>query len=353
MERLKVGLGAFGMSGKVFHTPFISTNPHFELRKIVERSKELSKELYPQAQIVGSFSELLQDTDIDLVIVNTPDSTHYEYCKQALEAGKHVVVEKPFTTTIAQGLELIRIAEEKKLSLSVFQNRRWDADFLTVQSIIRKELLGRLVEYESTFQRYRNFIKPGTWKESGEAGGGLTYNLGSHLIDQALVLFGLPEAVYAETAILRDNGKVDDYFVIRLIYPHIKVNLKASYLMKEPLPRFILHGTLGSYIKYGVDKQEAALTAGEKPNQPHWGEETKDEWGTLNTEINGTEVREKYPSLTGNYGAFYQNIYEHIKEQKPLLTDARQIIQVIKVIEAAYQSSRERIIVPINKSDIS
>lgn len=351
MERIKVGLSAFGMSGKVFHAPFLSTNPHFELRKIVERSKELSKELYPHAQIVRTFSDLLTD-DIDLIVVNTPDSTHYEYCKQALEAGKHVIVEKPFTTTIEQGEELIRLAEKKRLILSVFQNRRWDADFLTVQEIIRKGLLGRLVEYESTFQRYRNFIKPNTWKETGEAGGGLTYNLGSHLIDQALVLFGMPEAVYAETAILRDGGKVDDYFVIRLLYPSVKVNLKASYLMKEPLPRFVLHGTLGSYIKYGVDKQEAALVAGEMPDQPHWGEETENEWGVLNTEIEGKEMREKYPSLKGNYGEFYQNIYEHIKEQKPLATNARQVIQVIKVIEAAYKSSKEKTVITI-KSDIS
>lgn len=347
MERIKVGLAAFGMSGKVFHAPFISTNPHFELRKIVERSKDLSKELYPQAQIVRTFSDLLTD-DIDLIVVNTPDSTHYEYCKEALEAGKHVIVEKPFTSTIEQGEELIRLAEKKHLALSVFQNRRWDADFLTVQEIIRKGLLGKLVEYESTFQRYRNFIKPGTWKETGEAGGGLTYNLGSHLIDQALVLFGMPEAVYAETAILRDGGKVDDYFVIRLLYPDIKVNLKASYLMKEPFPRFVLQGTLGSYTKYGVDKQEAALAAGETPDQSHWGEETEAEWGILNTEINGKETRKKYPSLRGNYGEFYENIYKHIKENKPLITDARQVIQVIKIIEAAYKSSKERRVITTN-----
>lgn len=347
MERIKVGLAAFGMSGKVFHAPFISTNPNFELRKIVERSKNLSKELYPQAQIVRTFADLLTD-DIDLIVINTPDSTHYEYCKQALEAGKHIIAEKPFTTTIEEGEELIRLAEERHLTLSVFQNRRWDADFLTVKEIICKGLLGRLVEYESTFQRYRNFIKPNTWKETGEAGGGLTYNLGSHLIDQALVLFGIPEAVYAETSILRDGGKVDDYFVIRLLYPNVKVNLKASYLMKEPLPRFVLHGTLGSFVKYGVDKQEAALVAGKIPDRQHWGEETEAEWGILNTETDGIESRKKYPSLKGNYGEFYQNIYEHIKEQKPLIADARQVIQVIKVIEAAHKSSKERTVITIN-----
>jgi len=347
MEIIKVGMAAFGMSGKVFHAPFITANPNFELTKIVERSKDLSKEFYPKVRIVKSFDELLTDPEIELIIVNTPDSTHYEYTKQALNAGKHVIVEKPFTTTVSQAEELVSLAREKALTLSVYQNRRWDADFLTVQHIIKKGLLGRLVEYESTFQRYRNFIKPGTWKESGEAGGGLTYNLGSHLIDQALVLFGKPEAIYAETAIMRDGGKVDDYFLIRLIYPQIKVNLKASYLMREPLPRFILHGTLGSYVKYGTDKQEEALTAGEKPDSPHWGEETEEEWGIINTEIEEKVFRGKYPSLTGNYAGFYQNVYEHIRKDTPLLTDAQDIIEVIKVIEAAYKSQQTRSVITL------
>lgn len=346
MEIIKVGMAAFGMSGKVFHAPFITTNPNFELTKIVERSKKLSKEFYPKAQIVKSFDELLADSEIELIIVNTPDSTHYEYTKQALNAGKHVIVEKPFTTTVSQAEELVSLAREKGLTLSVYQNRRWDADFLTVQDIIKKGLLGRLVEYESTFQRYRNFIKPGTWKESGETGGGLTYNLGSHLIDQALVLFGKPEAVYAETAIMRDGGQVDDYFLIRLIYPQVKVNLKASYLMREPLPRFILHGTLGSYVKYGTDKQEEALTAGEKPDSV-WGEETEKEWGIINTEIEGKTFRGKYPSLRGNYAVFYQNVYDHIRKNAPLLTDAKEIINVIKVIEAAYKSQQTRAVITL------
>ena len=180
MEIIKTGLAAFGMSGQVFHAPFISTNPHFELYKIVERSKELSKERYPQASIVRSFKELTEDPEIDLIVVNTPDNTHYEYAGMALEAGKNVVVEKPFTSTTKQGEELIALAKKKGLMLSVYQNRRWDADFLTVRDILAKSLLGRLVEYESTFARYRNFIKPNTWKETGESGGGLTYNLGSH-----------------------------------------------------------------------------------------------------------------------------------------------------------------------------
>lgn len=345
MEIIKVGLAAYGMSGQVFHAPFISTNPHFKLCKIVERSKELSKERYPNATIVRSFEELIKDPAIELIVVNTPDSTHYEYARLALEAGKHVIVEKPFTSTTEEGEELIALAAEKGLMLSVYQNRRWDADFRTVQEIISKGLLGRLVEYESTFARYRNFIKPNTWKETGESGGGLTYNLGSHLIDQAIRLFGMPEAVFADIATMRTHGKVDDYFMIRFLRPSlapdVKVTLKASYLMREAEPRFVLHGTLGSFVKHGVDKQEAALLRGEMPDQPHWGEETEEEWGLIHTEIDGEEICRKYPGISGNYGGFYQNIFEHLRLGEALQTGARDILNVIRVIEAAYQSQRE------------
>lgn len=345
MEIIKVGLAAYGMSGQVFHAPFISTNPHFKLCKIVERSKELSKERYPNATIVRSFEELIKDPAIELIVVNTPDSTHYEYARLALEAGKHVIVEKPFTSTTEEGEELIALAAEKGLMLSVYQNRRWDADFRTVQEIISKGLLGRLVEYESTFARYRNFIKPNTWKETGESGGGLTYNLGSHLIDQAIRLFGMPEAVFADIATMRTHGKVDDYFMIRFLRPSlapdVRVTLKASYLMREAEPRFVLHGTLGSFVKHGVDKQEAALLRGDMPDQPHWGEETEEEWGLIHTEIDGEEICRKYPGISGNYGGFYQNIYEHLRLGEALQTGARDILNVIRVIEAAYQSQRE------------
>lgn len=345
MEIIKTGLAAFGMSGQVFHAPFLHCHPHFELSKIVERSKELSKERYPNATIVRNFEALIADPEIELIVINTPDSTHYTYARQALEAGKHLIIEKPFTTTTQQGEELIALAESKGLMLSVYQNRRWDADFLTVQEILNKGLLGRLVEFESVFARYRNFIKPDTWKETGESGGGLTYNLGSHLIDQAVELFGMPEAVFADVATMRTGGKVDDYFLIRLLRPagapEVKVTLKASYLMREAEPRFVLHGTLGSFVKHGVDKQEAALLAGQSPDQPHWGEETEQEWGLLHTEQDGKESCGNYPGVPGNYGGFYQNIYEHLRFQKPLLTDARNILNVIKVIEAAYQSQKE------------
>ena len=170
MEKIKTGLAAFGMSGQIFHAPFISTNPAFCLTAITERNKNLSKERYPSARIVRSFEELVALDELELVVINTPDSTHYEYTRKALEAGKNVIVEKPFTATAEQGQELVDLARSKGLAISVYQNRRWDSDFLTVREILNKGLLGRLVEFESTFPRYRNFIKPGTWKETGELG---------------------------------------------------------------------------------------------------------------------------------------------------------------------------------------
>lgn len=344
MDKIKTGLAAFGMSGQVFHAPFISTNPHFELTAITERSKELSKMKYPQSRIVRSFEELIGMEELELVVVNTPDSSHYEYARRALEAGKHVIVEKPFTTTVEEGEELVALAAEKGLTLSVYQNRRWDCDFLTVKEILDKGLLGRLVEFESTFPRYRNFIKPNTWKETGESGGGLTYNLGAHVIDQAVQLFGMPEAVFADIATLRTGGKVDDYFIIHLLKPahapEVKITLKASYLMCENEPRFVLHGTEGSYVKYGLDPQEADLTKGIQPDTPHWGEEDKSQWGILHTEKNGDVVRESYPTLPGNYAAFYENIYQHVRKGEVLQSDARGVLGVIRLIEAAWESSR-------------
>lgn len=344
MNKIKTGLAAYGMSGQVFHAPFINANPHFELTAISERSKDLAKERYPQARIVRSFDELLTVDDLELIVINTPDNSHYEYACRALEAGKNVLVEKPFTTTVEQANELVALAAEKKLSMSVYQNRRWDSDFLTIKEILHKNILGHLVEFESTFPRFRNFIKPGTWKETGEAGGGITYNLGAHLIDQAVQLFGMPEAVFADIAILREGGMVDDYFIIHLLRPslapNIKITLKASYLMCEREPRFVLHGTNGSYVKYGLDRQEADLTDGLTPDTPHWGEEEKELWGLLHTDNNGAEVREKYPSLPGDYDALYENIYQHIRNGVPLLSDAREVVDVIRLIEAAWESSR-------------
>jgi predicted dehydrogenase len=343
MKTIKTGLTSFGMSGQVFHAPFISVHPQFELTAICERTKNLSGDLYPDAVTVRSIEELLSLRDLELAVVNTPDATHYEYAGQALEAGKHVIVEKPFTITVAEGEQLIRLAEKKNLMLCVFQNRRWDADFLTVKEIVETGRLGKLVEFESVYARYRNEVPVKTWKELE---GSLTYNLGSHLIDQCLTLFGMPESVFADISKLRDHTLIDDYFNIHLygceLFPDVKITLKASYLMREPEPRFVLHGTSGSYVKRGFDKQEELLKTGAIPDTPDWGMETEDEWGEINAEINGKVFKSKYPGRRGNYMYFYESVYQHLRHGQPLPTAAKNVLPSIRVIEAAFESAAKR-----------
>ncbi|WP_243348537.1 oxidoreductase [Parabacteroides sp. FAFU027] len=338
MKKIKVGIASFGMSGKVFHAPLLAAHPEFELTAICERSKNEAAGLYPNTRIYKSFEELLNDKEIELVIVNTPDTTHYDFVRQALNAGKHVVVEKPFVFTVAEGLELIALAYEKSLLLTIFQNRRWDGDFLTVKSIIEQGLLGRVVEFRSSFQRFRNFIPPNTWKEAKNRYVGTTYNLGSHMIDQAICLFGLPKGVFARIATLRDNAEVDDYYHIMLIYPDIQVSLSAGYLMREETPRYTIHGTLGSFVKYGLDPQEEALKSGSIPGSTHWGEEPEANWGILHTEINGKVVRRKEKTIPGNYTTYYDNIADCLLRNGNPAVPAIENLKLIRVLEAAFQS---------------
>jgi predicted dehydrogenase len=347
---IPVGLASFGMSGKLFHAPIVAHHAGFSLYAVVERTKNEAKIIYPEITVVRSFDDLLADDRIELVVVNTPDFTHYEYARKALEAGKNVIVEKPFTQKVQQAEELIELAHKKNLLLSVYQNRRWDGDFLTIRKLLDSKVLGRLVEFESHYMRYRNYIQPNTWKESVSQGIGLSYNLGSHMIDQALTLFGMPEAVWADIDSLRDDSEVDDYYHIRLIYPRLKVTLRASYLVREQGPRYTLHGTLGSFLKYGLDPQEEALKQGENPAMPGWGKESEEFWGILNTEINGLSFRGKVETLAGNYSAFYDNIHDALRQGAALEVQPEQALNVIRVIEKATESSRTGRCVTIKNS---
>lgn len=351
MNTIKTGLVSFGLSGQIFHAPFISSDSHFELTAICERTKNLSREKYPKTRIVRSFDELLAMDELELIVVNSPDTTHYDFVRRALEAGKNVVVEKPITRTAMQAAELATFARKQGLMLSVFQNRRWDGDFLTVQSLLQARTLGRLVEFESNFPLYKPQVNLNEWRETGVDGAGVTYDLGAHLVDQAVQLFGLPEAVYADVAQLREGTRVDDYCLIRLLRPskapEVKITLKAGYLMCAREPRFVLHGTKGSYVKYGLDQQEACLRRGLLPGHPQWGEEDEALWGELHTEADGKEFRTKLPTLHGNYSAYYDNIYRHLRHGETLLTDAATVANVIRILEVACLSSEvEKIIEP-------
>ena len=346
---INVGLTSFGMSGLVFHGPLLHTHPGFRLKSVLQRSKNTAREKYPDIQICRTIDELISDPEIELVVVNATNDTHFDHAKMALEAGKHVVIEKPMTNTIEEGLELIELANKNRLVLSVYQNRRWDSDFLTVQKILEKNLLGRVVEFNESFDRFRNFIQPDTWKEETGPGSGLIYNLGPHLIDQAIVLFGAPDAVAADIRSIRTNSKVDDFFEIYLYYEQVKVRLHSSYLVREPYPRFVLHGTLGSFVKYGLDVQEAALKAGKTPDLEGWGEEEESIRGILNTEIDGKHVIEKIKSEPGNYLGFYENIYRVIRNGEKLEVTPYEALMNIHAIELAIESSRDKKILPFDK----
>jgi scyllo-inositol 2-dehydrogenase (NADP+) len=339
---ISVAIASYGMSGMLFHAPMLQVNPNFDLVCIQERSSDKSKSRYPFAKIVRSFEDILADKSIELVVVNTPDKYHYPMALQAIDAGKHVVVEKPFTQELWQAKELISRAQEKGVILSVFQNRRWDGDFLTVQKVIEQQVLGRLVEFESHFDRYRNFIQEGNWKEDPDNGTGTLYNLGSHMIDQVLTLFGKPARIWADLHILRTGGMVDDCFELKLEYPGMKVTTRGSYLVREPGPRFILHGTQGSFLKWGSDPQEEALKAGVWPNQENWGSEPESDWGLLNTSMQDIHYRGKVETLPGNYNAYYDNLYSAIRQGKELAVKPEEAMMVIQVIDAAMTSVAER-----------
>jgi predicted dehydrogenase len=328
------------MSGSVFHAPFIDINPRFELHSVLERSTDRAALRYPGVRTFRSYEALLSDADVDLIVVNTPDVTHYEFARMALLAGKHVVVEKPFVLDIEEGEKLVRLAADKHLLLAVYQNRRWDGDFLTIRRILEEGLLGRVVEFHSAYQRYRNFIQENTWKERADGRVGLAYNLGSHMVDQAVQLFGLPQAVYADISKLRRRTEVDDYYFIHLIYTDgPKVSVRGGYLIREATPRYYVHGEAGSFIKHGIDPQEDLLKAGQSPGQPLWGVEPPQAWGKLNAELGGMHFEGQIETLPGNYGAFYDDIHRAICAGEPPAADASGVLDVIRVIDAAFESA--------------
>ena len=339
---VNTALLSFGMSGKVFHAPFLAADKRFHLYGVWERSKKTAHEEYPGIRSFGQLTDLLTDPAIQLVIVNTPNRTHYEYTRMALEAGKNVVVEKPFTVTSAEGVELDQLAKQRNLLLSVYHNRRFDSDYQTVKKIIESGSLGELVEAEFHFDRYKEELSAKTHKETAQQGTGSVYDLGSHLIDQALHLFGMPQAVFADVRIIRKHSQVDDYFELLLYYEKLRVRLHCSYLAREPLPAFSVHGHLGSFIKQRADPQEAALQAGRKPGTTGWGREPDGYEGLLVTEENAVEIRKHIPTETGNYGLFYAGMANALLQQAPVPVTASDAINVIRVIEAAFASVKEQ-----------
>ena len=343
---LNTGILGFGLSGQVFHAPFIDVNPHFNLHSIVTTGT-LAGEKYPSAYITSSIDDLLANPEIDLVIVCSPNTLHYPHAVAALQAGKHVIVEKPFTVNASEAASLIEIARTSGKKVFPFHNRRWDSDFLTLKHLIAEGYLGKVVEYESRFDRFTPEISRAAWRYQQEAGGGTLFDLGIHLIDQAVSLFGKPESVFSCLFNQREGSITDDSFDLKLIYPDLNVTLKASVFVKEPGPRFQVHGTKGSFVKYGLDTQEAMLRKGKKPGSAGYGIEPTKQRGLLNTESFNKTFRGRYETKPGNYMAFFDNVYSAVVSGADTIVKPEEALLNIQIIEAARKSNSEKRIIPV------
>jgi predicted dehydrogenase len=340
---VSTALVSFGISSKTFHAPFLATMPEFSLDAVVERSTNHAEEKYPGIRTYRTLEDLLRDDRIELVVITSPNETHFPSAKAAMEAGKHVVVEKPFANTSAEAQQLVETSRQTGRICAVYHNRRYVADYLTMKQIFEKGLLGDLHEFEAHYDRYRPDPRTyGLWREKPLPGSGVFYDLGSHLVDQALQLFGKPKYILADIRKQKPYSVVDDYFDVRLDYGFLKVLLKSGMLVREMGPRYMMHGTKGSFIKYGEDTQEERLKAGELPVGPDWGKEPESQWGLIHTEMDGRIIRETYPSVQGGFGRFYKNLHATIREGAPLQEKPEHGYEVIKLIELAFESSEKQ-----------
>ena len=339
---IHVGLLGFGLAGRVFHAPMISAVSGLRLAAILERRGDEAKGRYPDVRIVRTLDEMLAIESIRLIVIATPNTTHHSLAAQCLRAGRDVVVDKPFATTYAEAAELARLANRSGRLITVFQNRRWDGDFRTVRNLINERALGRIVLFESHFERYRPKLRPGAWRESTDPGSGILFDLGPHLLDQALVLFGPPQAVSADVRIEREGAAVDDAFDVVLHYAQLRAVLRATMLACEPGPRFIVHGTEGSYVKHGLDPQEDALVRGETPRDSGWGLDLEERWGRLTLSQDGAIMSRRIRTEAGDYRRYYENVRDAIVSGAPLDITPEQALTVMRLLELARQSSRER-----------
>lgn len=338
MREISVGLVGYGMGGSVFHAPLIRSIPQLRLATVATSRKEQVQHDLPRVRVVNSWPEMLSDPGIDLVVISTPTSTHFEIAEAALAAGKHVVVDKPFAAGVHEADALMALAAQQSLRLSVFQNRRWDNGFLTARHCIDRGWLGAVYHYEAHFDRFRPRIKPG-WREESETASGILYDLGAHLIDQALVLFGMPRAVTADVLIQRPEARAVDYFHLILDYGRARVILHSATLVRAPGPHFAVHGDAGSFLKSGMDPQEGALLAGDRPGHPRWGLDPAENYGEITAEDGSHRSIETVP---GSYEKFYELMASCLLDRGPLPVDPADSRNGLIVIEAARRSAAER-----------
>lgn len=329
---IRTGLIGYGLSGARFHAPLLAAEPAFSLAAVATRRADEVARDWPGARVLSQ-DALLADPSLELVIIATPNDSHAALAERALLAGKHVVVEKPFTLDSEEALRLEALARERGRCLTVFHNRRWDGDFLTVRQLLEQGRLGRLFSFESHFDRFRPQVKV-RWKEEDVPGGGTLWDLGAHLIDQALQLFGLPESITADLGQQRTGARATDWFHLLLRYGELRVLLHSGSVVHEPWPRFVLQGEAEAWSKYGLDPQEEQLGAGLRPGMAGWGVEPPERSGRLS--LGGS-----MPGLPGRYEDFYRQLAAAIAGEGPVPVTAESAAQVIRVIEAAVRSAQE------------
>ena len=331
---INVGMLGFGLSGRYLQAPFYRAHPGFAVKRVVtSRAGELAED-FPGLKPTARTEDALADPTIDLVSIATPNATHYELARAALEAGKHVLVDKPACATATQLRELRDLAARKKLHLFVFQNRRWDSDFLTVRQLLQGDQLGELVNYEARYDRWKPAPNAKAWKETPGPGAGMLYDLGAHLIDQAIALFGRPHDVRGEAWTQRDDSTIPDAFDLQLTYPRqLRVSLSCSLLVREPTPRYTLHGRRGSFVKYGIDVQEDQLRAGMTPHDPGFGHEPEEQDGTLHTEHEGLTYRGTVRTLPGHWLGLFDNMHRVITEGASPAVALDDVIAQLELIE--------------------
>lgn len=350
---LRVGLVGYGLAGSVFHAPLIAATEGLALDTVVTSNPERQQQAraaFPDVRLAATPDELFDRADeLDLIVIASPNKTHVPLATTAIEAGLPVVVDKPVAGTAAEARELAALAEERGLLLSVFQNRRWDNDFLTLRKLIDEGGLGDVYRFESRFERWRPQLKGG-WRESGDPAeiGGLLYDLGSHVVDQALVLFGPVTSVYAETDVRREGARTDDDTFIALTHESgVRSHLYVSATTAQLGPRFRVLGSKAGYVKHGLDPQEAALRDGARPG-PGWGTEPEDLWGRVGAgESPVTGGGTAVPTLPGDYPAYYTGVARALLDGAPNPVTALEAAAALDVLEAARRSAHEKVTVTL------
>ncbi len=348
---IRCGVIGFGLAGRIFHSAVIDATEGLTLAAVVQRTGDAARAAYPAVPVYRSVEAMLEEADIEVAVVATPNQSHAPLAEQCLRAGKHVVIDKPVAVSAAEAASLLPIARAAGRRVFAYHNRRWDGDFLTIQQLIREERLGEIRAFESHFDRLRPTPKANAWREAPEPGSGILLDLGAHLADQALALFGLPEAVWADVRAERAGSQVDDTFDLRLYYGNVAVWLRSSSLSTLPAVRFLLHGTKGSYRKDGLDPQEDALRAGDFFRSSPWGIDPESAWGQISTLGDGNRVEHTVvPTLPGDYRGFYANVRDTLlgrAEQAVTLLDGW---RTLRLLEWARESSLSRAAVPCDWS---